>query len=102
VVHVGLGGRRILAPVLAQTDLSKREKARFHYLWHIATILILGIAAAYAYALATACASWRSSPPAWRWPRRADAAVRLPRGYSLRVYPQWALFAPSRCSASLA
>jgi len=68
------------------------KKARFHYLWHIATILILGIAAAYAYACN------RPARAGDRRHRHALAAAgwtllfALPRGYSLRVYPQWALF----------
>ena len=93
LVHVGLGGRRILAPVLAQDDMPKREKARFHYLWHLTTVLLLGIAAAYAYALATglrelAIVGTGMALAAMGW----TLMFILPRGYGLRRFPQWALF----------
>src|SRR5262245_33647057 len=92
-IHVGLGGRRILGPVLAQADMPKREKARFHYLWHLVTVLLLGIAAAYAYAIGTglrelAIVATGMALAAMGW----TLVFALPRGYGLRRYPQWALF----------
>lgn len=91
--HVVVGGRRILQPVLQAAEIPGRDRLRFHYLWHLVTVLLLTIAAGYlhgvltggrelaiaATAIAAVCSLWTLAFAGWQ-------------RQSLRRFPQWALF----------
>ncbi len=48
IVHAFVGGVRVARPLLADTTLPKASKWLNYYCWHIATVLILAMTAAYA------------------------------------------------------
>jgi len=48
-VHTFIGGRRVAAPLLANTSLPKASKWLNYYCWHIATIYTFMMGGAYAY-----------------------------------------------------
>jgi len=48
-VHTFIGGPRVAAPLLANTDLPKASKWLNYYCWHITTIFTFAMSGAYAY-----------------------------------------------------
>jgi hypothetical protein len=48
-VHTFIGGPRVAAPLLANTDLPKASKWLNYYCWHITTIFTFAMGGAYAY-----------------------------------------------------
>ena len=49
VVHTFVGGPRVAAPLLADTNLPKASKWLNYYCWHITTIYTFVMGGAYAY-----------------------------------------------------
>jgi hypothetical protein len=49
-VHVLLGGREIARPMLASNDLHRIVRLTNYYCWHMVTIVLAGMAGAFAYA----------------------------------------------------
>jgi hypothetical protein len=48
-VHAFIGGPRVAGPLLATTHLPIASKWLNYYCWHITTVLLLAMAAGYAY-----------------------------------------------------
>ena len=55
-LHVVMGGREAVHPLLAATELSPLTKFTNYYCWHIVTIVIAGMAVAFAYSAQPASA----------------------------------------------
>lgn len=104
VVHLFLGGRHIARPLLASRELAFEPKMTAYYCWHMATIVIFGMAAAYLYSgvvtsgqeLAVAATVLAATFAALSvalvvWTRRSPLAL-----------PQWALFCPIAVLGALA
>jgi len=49
-IHTFVGGPRVAAPLLADTNLPKASKWLNYYCWHITTIYTFAMGCAYAYA----------------------------------------------------
>lgn len=49
-IHVVAGGREAVRPLLASTELNRSAKYTHYYCWHLITITIAVLAAAFAYA----------------------------------------------------
>lgn len=92
-VHVFAGGRDVARPMLASCDLHAIPKFTNYYCWHMVTMILVVMAAAFVYAamigardiailatlLAMAFASWSLALIAWK---------RLNPVH----FPQWILF----------
>jgi hypothetical protein len=91
--HITVGGRFIARPLLDARDITAIAKATNYYCWHLVTLAILGMAAAFGWA-------------AWRGAREfavfatAEAAAFCALNVALFLafrqgplkMPQWALF----------
>lgn len=95
-LHVVVGGRKVARPLLDAERLSATAKFTNYYCWHLVTIAISALAAAFAIAgtseasrdtamLATAVAGLFAG-----WSLVMIAIFRLP----LWRFPQWLLFLP--------
>jgi hypothetical protein len=49
LVHTFIGGPRVAAPLLADTQLPKASKWLNYYCWHITTVFTFAMGGAYAY-----------------------------------------------------
>jgi len=49
-IHVVAGGREAVRPLLASTEINRSAKYTHYYCWHLVTITIAALAAAFAYA----------------------------------------------------
>jgi len=52
-VHTFVGGPRVAAPLLANTDLPRASKWLNYYCWHITTIFTVAMGGGYAYVALT-------------------------------------------------
>lgn len=52
LMHVLLGGREIVQPLLAARDLARIPRLTAYYCWHMVTIVLLAMAAALGWAAA--------------------------------------------------
>jgi len=95
-LHVFMGGREAVRPLLAAGDLDRLAKFTNYYCWHLVTIAIGALAAAFAYSarqgaapelalFATGIALLSAS-----WSLGMIARFRLPP----LQFGQWALFLP--------
>lgn len=103
-VHTFVGGRVVARPLLADRSLPKPAKWLAYYCWHIATVLVAAMAAAYGWA-------------AWSGQARdmtiavtvvAAALGALSAGVALRAginplrFPSTSLFAVTACLGAAA
>ncbi len=94
--HLVPGGRAIARPLLASGDLHDVPKFTHYYCWHIVSIVLLTMAAGYAYcalfagekALAVVLTGLALSFGLW------NVALIVWKQQSFLLLPQWALFAP--------
>ena len=95
-VHLFLGGRDVARPVLAARELDPVAKYTSYYCWHLVSMVLAAMTAAYAWAafvphareaavlvtaLAAGFAVWSAALAVWKRQR-------------FTVLPQWILFAP--------
>jgi hypothetical protein len=93
VIHVIVGGRFVAQPLLQAGELGTVAKYTNYYCWHLVTIAIAAMAAAYAYSAAygarelAAFASLEALAfAAW------NLGLILKNGLSFIRFPQWGLF----------
>ncbi|QNP47402.1 hypothetical protein [Diaphorobacter aerolatus] len=95
-LHVFMGGKEAAGPLLKSSELDPIAKFTNYYCWHLVTIVIAGLAVAFAYSclaasgndvalLATALAALFAA-----WSVGMIAIFRLPP----LQFAQWALFLP--------
>ncbi len=95
LIHIFLGGREIVRPLLAAEGLAKVPKFTMYYCWHLVTIAILALAAGFVYAgafgggtdIVVAAISGAVLFCGW--------SLIMIVGFGLRVlhFPQWIMFA---------
>lgn len=96
-VHVVVGGRYVARPLLNSSDLRPVPKLTFYYCWHLVTIMLAGMALAFAMAAQPA----GSRELAWFATIGAalcglGSLVMAERfGRRLWHFPQWMLFLPA-------
>ncbi|HYE85389.1 MAG TPA: hypothetical protein VEA16_03465 [Vicinamibacterales bacterium] len=94
-VHVVVGGRELVGPLLASRDMHRVTVLTHYYCWHLVSVALAAIA------LGLALAAW---DPQWRLLGIASTVLAaafglLNIGYALafrlspRLLPQWLLFA---------
>ncbi len=103
LIHAWLGGREVASPLLAAERLRTVPKYTMYYCWHLVTIVLAGLALAFAFA-----ASGHAS---------RDLAISATVGAGLFAlwnlamigrfrlrpthFPQWALFTPMAACGAL-
>ena len=96
LIHIVGGGRQVARPLLAATELDRTVKFLNYYCWHLVTITIGALAAAFAYssrAGAAADLALFATGTAFLfalWSLGMIAKFRLPP----MQFPQWVLFIP--------
>ncbi len=104
LIHVFWGGRDIARPLLASQELAFEPKMTAYYCWHMATIVIFGIAIAYLYAGVVTSAqelAIAATGLAGAFAVLSVALVVWTRCSPLTL-PQWALFCPIAVLGALA
>ena len=93
LIHVVAGGRLIARPLLAARDLPRVPRLTVYYCWHMVSLLLLGMAAALAWA------ALRPNPAlvvltGLLAGAFAALSLGLIAAYRVRPWqmPQWALF----------
>lgn len=95
-IHIIPGGREIARPLLASGDLAQVPKYTSYYCWHMVTITLAALAAAFGWAAAdprageAAIVATALSLAFAVWSLALIARFKLPP----LQYPQWALFLP--------
>lgn len=56
LTHLFAGGRELVGPLLASRDMVKPVRLTHYYCWHLVTISLFGLAAAYGWAALDASA----------------------------------------------
>jgi hypothetical protein len=94
-VHTFIGGVVVARPLLADTGLPKASRWLNYYCWHIATVLLLAIAGAFAYAAVRTQAlelAWFATALSLALSLLSAAVARKGRIHPLR-FPSTSLFA---------
>lgn len=95
VIHIFAGGKSVVRPLLS-SSLENEVRLTAYYCWHMATLSIVGLAAAFAWAAATpdadelAVAATVLAGTFAIWSAILTLAQRVP----VLILPQWMLFAP--------
>lgn len=95
-LHTFMGGPQLVPPLLKSKDIPEPIKLIHYYCWHIVTIMLFGLSAAYAYAafeptgrilavvatgMSFLCVAWGFFLVIWKKQKHSDM-------------PQWMLFLP--------
>lgn len=96
LIHVVVGGRYVARPLLDEPALRRAPKLTFYYCWHLVTLLLAGMALAFAMAaqpMGSRELAWFATVGAGLC--GAGSLVMAVRfGRRLWHFPQWMLFLP--------
>lgn len=96
VIHITLGGRETIRPLLADTTLPRISKWTLYMCWHFVTITLAGMAIAY---LVSALPEGNRAPAIFATGAAVlYAATNIGMNIALGLrhlrHPQWMMFAP--------
>ncbi|MCA0399478.1 MAG: hypothetical protein LCH38_01525 [Proteobacteria bacterium] len=96
LIHLIIGGREIIRPLLANTDLPRISKWTLYMCWHFVTITLAGMAIAY---LVSALPGGERTPAVFATAAAAiyaltNIGMNIALGLRHVRHPQWMLFAP--------